>query len=165
MPEWTVRTKPFQLTKDQYKSLARRLSMPGFWTIYLMFLFVAGYELLFKRTFGTVYAFVCMVPISYLLATWWSNSNLTAMLKHSDNAGFFEEVELHFDSMGVRSIQDGSTLAVAWSKVRKHLNHGEDMALFLNSVQFLYVPKSAFESEEDWLMVKRHVESTVPVRK
>ena len=165
MPEWSVKTKEYQLTKEQYLSLSWKLSRPGFWSFYLACVGIAFYGMVMRPTFGGVFAFICMIPISYLIATLAVRSTSKSFAKHPENQGFFDTMVIELDNSQLQIIEGEGKHIIPWSRIRTHLIYGEDIALFLNRVSFWYLPRTAFESEGDWTRVKDFVTASIPVRK
>ncbi len=166
MPEWTVTTETFCMTKKRFKKISWHyqrkryiiIQLIGLAVICLVFL---GFLRIYNVSFllGLSATILVYVHLVFQISIVWAANN-------KQNKSFYMPMRFTIDDERLHVEQEPGTMSEApWSRVVSYFVNDGDLVLLLNSMNFWYLPRSAFESGENWSRVYNHVTATVPLRK
>lgn len=166
MPHWTVTTQKFSLTKERFRKISWHYQRKSYIILQLCGLALVDIGLLlFMRSYyvpiflGASAAILLYVHLIYSIT-------LVRAANNKQNKAFYMPMRFTIDDEKLHVEQDPATLSEApWSRVVSYFVNDGDLVLFLNSVNFWFLPRSAFETPEDWSRVYGYVTETIPLRK
>ena len=166
MPEWTVNTKEYGLERDKYVRICQRINRKLIIRYSLFVCLVTVFIIsLLMRPYGWVVG-LALSPGYYLLGHYSYKRYFRKFYNATENRGLFLPHIVTFTNEKVTSTQrDGAMSSYPWSAIIQHVRIDDSLALFVNQINFLYVPRFVFESVEDWSRVLAYATSIVPVRK
>jgi hypothetical protein len=141
-----IKTKQFQLTPDLLQNILliryfkkRWWLLAWLWIIAISLLFIPGRD--YFKTFFIVFAAIYPMLLVYRL---WRFSH------SKDNKIFFIRRELKItDDLIEDSLEDGTVYPMKIDYFIRHEKIKENYLLFVAKSNFLVIPKTAFEKEED----------------
>lgn len=166
MPEWTVTTKSFSYSKQIQKNVYWRKSRKQLAVMVAvswlgLSIIVCGLMNRIDPLWILLMLVVAIVENVLLMQV-----KIVRWINHKQNQSILNPVVATVDSEKLHWKQEPSIESTApWSLVVNYFMMDEDIVLFLNKSNYWYLPRTAFDSAEDWSLVYNHVTSMVPLRK
>jgi len=141
-----IKTKKFQLSKNQYIKFAMLNIAKEWWWAWLVPVAVMLIPIFYKDTLGWS-IFIALLLIVLYLAFWFIQFAAVTQLEQSKL--LFDRLRYEIDSRNIRVFKmDKEGFVIEWNKIQRVEKKKDGYLFVLSKAQFLYFPFNVFQGEQ-----------------
>ncbi|MGZ5243308.1 MAG: YcxB family protein [Bacteroidia bacterium] len=145
-----ITTKEFGLTKKEYFRIILYNHIMNLKYIYAIMILLFGYYIWKLFNTGRIDIFFPMLIFILIFNLIY----YVYFVNHKDNRNVFLKHTISFTDKEIKAISEsGEVSTIGFDKIIKVKNRKEYVLLYINKVNFIYLPKSAFYSGDDYNMM------------